>query len=308
MEKLLAIFDEDVLFASRLMEYFKKSDWDDFEVLLFTKTDTLLDFLKYQFIEILLCSEDLLSRDMNKENIKYIFCLCPDMKQIRDKSQKIYKYQPAGRIASDVLTAYTRLEDMRQNKMRDGVNFTSVFAPITGIEKEYYAWSLAKELSVKRKTLFISLDLLPTDMYIRQEHNGQSVSELLYYLKENKSDYMDNFKSYLNYSEKLSYLSGPLHGFDLLSINREDIDRFMEDIKKLTDYEEIIFYLGIYTEASMEVLSRSNDIYIATCESPYEELVFKEWERQAGLMGMPIKELKINRIKLARAEINREIS
>lgn len=308
MEKLLAIFDTDILYASRLMEYFKKTALMDFEIILFTRLDSLSDFIRYQPVEILLYGGDSLSADIHKENIKHVFYLCPDMKQIKDKGEVIYKYQPAGRLASDILTAYTRLEDKQHNSPADEMTYISIFSPVPGEEKIFYAWSFAKELSKRRKVLYISFDLLPTRVMQEQEDKGQSMSELLYYLKESRSDYMDKFKAYLNYSERLSYLSGPVHGFDILSLSREEAGRFMEDLKKHTDYETVIFYLGIYTEASMEILSRSNEICIATCDMPYEELVLKEWERQAGLIGLPVNELKIDRVKLTREDINCEVS
>lgn len=303
MGKLLAIFDRDILYASRLMEYFKKSDWDDFEILLFTRIDSLIDFLKYQSIDILLYGGDLLAKELPKENIKYVFHLCADMKQVEDKQEAIYKYQPAGKTASDIISSYTRLEDKHHNSSGDSVTYISVFAPVPGAEKISYAWSLAKELSNKKKVLYIAFDLLPTAVKLREEDTGQSISELLYYLKESNSEYMDNFKSYLNYSEKLSYLTGPIHGFDLLSLSRDDVGRFMDDIKNYTDYEAVIFYLGMYTEASMEILSRSKEICIVTCDLPYEGLVLKEWERQTELVGLAIKELKIDRIKLVAEEL-----
>ena len=58
----------------------------------------------------------------------------------------------------------------------------------------------------------------------------------------------------------------------------------MDDLKNHSDYETIIFYLGIHTEGSMEVLSLCNEVYIATCSLPYEELVLEEWERQMELI------------------------
>ena len=76
------------------------------------------------------------------------------------------------------------------------------------------------------------------------------------------------------------------------------MSRFMDDIKEHTDYETVVFYLGIYTEASMEILCRSNEIYIVTYEQPYEELVEREWERQMELIGVQIKNLNLNRINL----------
>lgn len=298
LEKLLAVFDTDMLYASRLMEYFKKSDWEDFEILLFTKKESLSDFLTYQQVDILLYGGDELLEELPKENIKYVFWLTTDMKQINDKEEIIYKYQAAGNIASDILSRYTRLEDSNQNNAISNVRFISVFSPVPGEGKVSYAWSMAKELSKRRKVLFIAFELLPTDIIPRKEDPGQSMSELLYYLKESNSDYIDKLKSYLNYSEKLSYLTGLAHGFDLLSLSKEDMGRFMEDIKKHLDYESVIFYHGIYTEASMEALSRSNEICLVTCDLPYEELVVKEWERQMQLIGVPINKLNINRIRL----------
>jgi hypothetical protein len=297
-KKLLAIFDRDILYASRLMEYFKKSNWDGFDVLLFTRKESLVDLLKYQSIDILLYGGDTLPKELLVDNINYVFYLCTDKKQTGDKQETIYKYQSAGKIASELLSAYTRLEDKYESNQVDDMDFISIFPPTPGPDKISYAWTYAKELSNKKKVLYIAFDLLPTDFLLNEGEKGQSMSELLYYLKESKSDYMDKFKSYISYSEKLSYLRGPIHGFDLLSLSREDIGRLMDDIKNHTDYQTVIFYLGMYTEATMEVLGRSKEICLVTCDLPYEELVIKEWERQTELIGLPIKKLKIDRVKL----------
>lgn len=284
------------------MEYFKKSDWQGFDILLFTKRESLVDFVKYQAVDILLFGGDTLFDELPKESIRYIFWLSEDKQHIKNKHDTIYKYQSASKITSDILSCYTKLEDKNQSSSYDDVRFVVVYPPVPGVEKICYAWSLAKELSNIRKVLFIAFDTFPTSCMSRHEDIGQSMSELLYYLKESKLDYMDKLKSYLSYSEKLSYLSGPIHGFDLLSLSKEDMGRFMDDLKKHADYETVIFYLGIYTEGSMEVLNRSNEICIATCSLPYEELVVREWEKQMELIAMPINKLRINRIKLPTAE------
>lgn len=298
MKKLLAVYDTDTLYASRLMEHFRKSNWDSFEIILFTKIESLIDLLKYQMIDVLLCSQDTLFEETERENIKYIFPLCSDEKQIDEINNSIYKYQAAGKIASDIMSRYTKLEDKNYTVSNGEVMFVAFFPPVPGEEKIAYAWSMAKELSKRKKVLFIALEQLPTPNISRQEDKGQSMSELLYYLKESNIDYMNKLKSYLCYSEKLSYLTGPAHGFDLLSLSREDMGRLMDGIKEYTDYETVIIYLGIYTEASMEALSRSHEIYIVTRDLSYEELVENEWERQMELIGIQINKLNINRIKL----------
>lgn len=303
MEKLLAVFDTDIMYAARLMEYFKKSDWNGFEILLFTKQESLIDFLKYQYVDILLYGGEAFPDELPKEKTNHIFWLSTDKKLTKDNQDFIYKYQAAGMIASDILSRYTRLEDNSQGAEFDAVRFISVFPPVPGAETITYGWSLAKELSNNRKVLFISFELLPTTFMIKEDNTGKSMSELVYYLKGDKVDHNTDLKPYLNYSEKLSYFNGPAHGFDLLSINKEDISRFIDGIKEHREYELVIFYLGIYTEAFMEVLIKSNEVCIATCDSPYEELVVREWERQMDLVGVDVKQLKINWIKLPNVKL-----
>lgn len=298
LKKLLAIFDTDALYAFRLMEYFKKLEWECFDLLLFTRRECLIDFLRYQALDILLYGDDDQCSDLPSENIKHIFRLSSDTTHKKDKQEIICKYQAAERIASDIMSSYTRLEDNSMKDSHGDIRFVAVFPIVADAGKMTYGWSMAKELSNKEKVLYIAFDLMPTTFILGTENSGESMSELLYYLKERNSDYMNRFKSYLNYSERLSFLTGAAHGFDLLSLSREDMSRFMDDIKEHTDYETVVFYLGIYTEASMEILCRSNEIYIVTYEQPYEELVEREWERQMELIGVQIKNLNLNRINL----------
>lgn len=302
MDKLLAVFDTDVLYASRLMEYLKEADWKSFEIILFTKRESLLDFLQYQTLDILLYGEEDFPKAFPKDNIKYVFCLCKDRRFARDKEEMIFKYQAASKIASDIISRYSRLEDKRHKAVYEDVRLISVFAPVPGAEKTSFAWSLAKALSDIRKVLFISFEQLATAFILKDEITGQSMSELLYHLKEDNTNHITELGSYLNYWERLSYISETSHGFDLLSLNSEDIVRFIDGIKEQKEHEIIIFFLGIYTEASMDILKISDELYIASCDLPYEELVAKEWERQMELAGIDVNQLKLHRIKLPTGE------
>lgn len=294
----MAIFDTDVLYATRLMEYFKKSEVKGFDVLLFTKKEFLVEFLEYQAVEILLYGGEDLSKVQQCNNIKYLFLLCANRRLPKDNFSLIYKFQPASKIGSDVLSLYTRLEDCQNETAYGDVRLISVFSPVPNVEKMSFSWSLAKNISERGKVLFIPFELLPSAYTIPREEGGQSLSEFLYYLKESKTDPIDKMKSYLSYSEKLSYLSGLTHGFDLLSISKEDMCRFIDGIREHKDYEMVIFYLGIYTEAAMEVLKRSDEVCIIISEGNYEDLVLSEWERQIEILGCPIHELKHHLLRI----------
>lgn len=303
MDKLLAIFDTDVLYASRLMEYLKKLAWEGFEILLFTKMESLTNFLEYQPVEILLYGGDDLGEEelhlvQNSNNAKYVFCFSSNKKHIKDNSSLIYKYQSATDISWDILSLYTKLEDSKDETAYGDVRIISVFSPAPSIEKLTFSWSLAKDLSSRVKVLFIPLEFFPTDHIFHKGEKGQSLSDFLYYLKDSKNDSIDKIKSYIKYSEKLSHLSGVNHGFDLLSVSKEDIKGLVKSIKEHRDYEVVVFYIGIYTEAAMELLRFSDEVCIITCEGNYEELIQKEWERQMDLLKLPINEISHHIIKI----------
>ena len=286
MKKILALYDSDVHYVTKLMEYLKNMKWEDFDILLFTRQESLADFIKYQPVEILLIGSDSLPDEMLNKNIKYIIHLSENQNDSQRQHRQIYKYRSAGEIASDIISCYTKLEDINESRYFEDILFISVFSPVAGAEKISFAWSFAKELSFRRKTLFIPMDLFPVNITAKVEQSSYAMSEYLYYLKENRPDIISQLKTYLNYSEKLSYLSGVSHGFDLLSLSKEETERFIKKLKEHKDYEAVIFYLGLYTEASMEILRQSDKAYLAYCNLPYEELVIKEWTRQIDLMGI----------------------
>jgi len=286
MKKILALYDSDVQYAGKLMEYLKNLKWEDFDILLFTRQESLADFIKYQPVEILLIGTDSLPDEMLNKNIKYIIHLTETQKDSQSQQCQIYKYRSAGNIASDIVSCYTKLEDSNEKRAFKDVMIISVFSPVAGAEKISFAWSLAKELSHKRKTLFINLDMFPVNIAAKSEQAAYALSEYLYYFKENRPDMIEKLKEYLNYSERLSYLSGLAHGFDLLSISKEETEKFIKELKDHKEYETVVFYLGLYTEASMEILRQSDKAYLAYCNLPYEELVIKEWTRQIDLMGI----------------------
>lgn len=301
MKKLLALYDDDSIYAGRLMEYLKHLGWEDFDILLFTRQESLTDFLKYQPIEILLYGNDSFPEEIAKNNIKYIFNLCKNQADAGDDLQQIFKYQAAGKIASDIISCYTKLEDFNAGRRYDDVGFISVYPPVPGAEKISFAWALAKELSDKRKTLFISMEMFPAEFLADGRQTGYALSEYLYFLKECRTGNAI-LKSYLNYSEKLSCLSGVSHGFDLLALGKDDAERFMKELREHKDYEIVIFYLGLYTEATMEIMKNSDRVFLLSCKEPYEEMVLGEWERQMELMGIARDPSKYLKIKLPTVE------
>jgi hypothetical protein len=210
----------------------------------------------------------------------------------------IFKYQSAHEIMGEIITDYSKKENQILVKSNSkSIKIISVYSPVPGAEKLAFAWSISVLLSEQKKVLFIPLDLLPIRLLSFVNNTNQFLSEFIYYLKENSNTIM-KMKSLLSYNGNLSYLSGLAHGFDLLSLNKEDIQKWEEELKTHTDYQTIVFYLGCYSEAMTELINISDTILIPTLGTPYEGSLLQEWERQMEKIGVSTNQDKFQCILL----------
>lgn len=298
MDKILAIYDADVIYATRFAMYFKKKRGLDYEISAFTKKESLMSFLESTCIEILLLGEGLAPEEIPQDKVRWI-CLLSEHPPTGKKQShlEVFKYQPVRLIISEVLSGYARaVSSSLPSEQSQSLKIISVFSPIPNAAKLYFAWSIGMLHSEYNKVLFVPMELFPVEVLEINENKQKSLSEFIYYLKESPN-ILTKLDELISYCNNLPYLSGLSHGFDLLAINKEDIKRFLEAVRDNSDYQVIVFYLGFYSEAVMELLQSSHQIFIPTGDAKYEDKVVKEWQQQIALSGQQINPEKV--IKLA---------
>lgn len=299
MDKILAIYDSDVIYATRFAMYFKKKRGLDYEISAFTKKESLMSFLENTCIEILLLGEGLAPNEIPQDKVRW-FCLLSEHPPTgRERAYpEIFKYQPVRHIISKVLSGYVRVvSDAALSEQSKSLRIISVFSPIPNAAKLSFAWSVSMLHSEHYKVLFLPLELFPVEVVKVNETKQKALSEFIYYLKESPN-ILTKLDELISYCNNLPYLSGLSHGFDLLAINKEDIKRFLETVKEISDYQVIVFYLGFYSEAVMELLQLSDRIYIPTGNTSYEIKVIKEWQQQIALSGQQISQEKLKMLAL----------
>lgn len=299
MKKILAIYDSDVFYATRFMEYFRNKSDFEFEISAFTLQDSLLTYLKHRRVEILVLGKPVPIEGTAKDNIRYIYQLSEERIPVQNEEHPtIFRYQRAQSVMDELMADYMK----RNDEIEVGVNhkamdIITVFSPKAGIEELSYAWSGAFLLSKRKKVLFIPLELIPAHSLSFLEASKQNLSEFIYYLKE-KTEIIAKMKSLLSYHGNLSFLSGSEHGFDLLALNREDIRKWISELRHHSDYQMVIFFIDHYNDAAVELMHLSNSVMITTDQSAYQNRVLKEWEGQMQRLGYPMEPDKYRRIIL----------
>lgn len=304
MEKYFALYDSDLFYTTRFMEFLKKMKDFHFEISVFTKVESLKEFLMDKQVEILLLGDPYSIEELPKDKIRYIYLLTEDKRAGKALDYPyIFKYQPAAEVIREILSDYERKEDTSRVILNSNPGkIISLFAPEAGFADLAFTWSLSTLLSDNNKVLLVLLDLLPVQLIDTISNRTSSLTEFIYYLKEN-SDIIIKMKSLLKISNNLSVLGGLAHGADILALNKEDIQKWITALKKNTDYHRIIFYLSNCTDSLTEFLNVSDEVIVTTKNSLYEEAVIKEWQRQMECMQINTHTDKFKYTRLANEEL-----
>ncbi len=303
MLKILAVYDTDASYAARLTEFIRNENTGSFDVTVFTRSESLEEFLKHGEIELLLLGEEIIPEELPTGKIKYLVKLT-DRKTGNQSIDipLICKYQSARGVLSDILSCYARLENSQPDCRTGGrpgeCRIISIFTPLEGFSEMTYSRFYAAHLAERYKCLYLPFELFPVPTSEEAQEMDHAQSEFIFYLKENSPELLPKLKSLLKYSGRLSVLSGVTHGLDLISLTKEDAVRFIGELRRNSEYVAIVIYLSIYTEFTIELMKLSDNVQILVQESDYAGKVMREWERQMAFYGVDTGLTKFIRISL----------
>lgn len=286
MERILALYDSDVFYATKFMEYFNKKNETDFTVSVFTQVESIENFLQLHQVEILLAGDSMKLNEQLQKNIRHVYQLSDIPPSEADSSvYQLSKYQSVRALMNQILSDYQVKEDVTPGRgSRRQTNITSVFPLVPGQDKLSFAWSLSLLRSDESRVLFVLLDLFPVPLLFQTEKEHPALSEFIYYLKETSG--IAKLKSLLGQYGRLSYLSGIQNGADILSLSSTDMQKWVEELRNNSDYDTVIFYQSCYTEAMTELMKLSDTVLVTSLDNSYEAAIGEEWNRQMSQLDI----------------------
>ncbi len=293
MKKILVVYDSDVFYVTRFLEYFKNKKEFEFDISAFTLQDSLVAYLSQHRVELLLLGQPVALEKTISDNVGAIYQLSEEPFSEPTKEQPvIFKYQRAQKVMDELMAEYIRKRNVGySDENSKAMDIITVFSPKAGLEEVLCAWSTAFLLTKRKKVLFLLLELIPSHTLPFLEDTNQKLSEFIYFLKE-KPNRMEKMLSLLSYHANLSYLAGNAHGFDLLSLSKEDIRSWVSELRLHTEYQAVVFYLDYYNEMSVELMKLSDHVILPTDQSAYRSRILKEWEEQMQRLEYSIEESK----------------
>jgi hypothetical protein len=288
MNITLAVCDREAEYANHLMEYIKRKQKKQLQVCVFTNIDSLREYLKRDTLHILLIQEELAEENFNHDNIKHICVLSEtDYSESKDKEPVIYKYQSAEIVLKELFGIFPPINTQARISNPSGRNteIVSIFTAGDEVVSQLFAYSLAKQYSLLKRTLYINLNIFPVLSGISGHKTDKGLSEFIYFLKQNNPNLVNKMYGNITNHGTLAYMEGVTFGPDLYELTPEDVGQWLNAILQNTDYEVILFDVGSYTQACLEVFRNSSRLLLLSEEGYWEQWKTGNFKEQLEWSG-----------------------
>ena len=190
MVKIMAVYDEDALYARRLAEYVNRRETIPFTAMAFSNLERLKEYGDSHEIEILLVGETVkAAADEVKAGLKMV--LCGGEFSIGKEEPSIYRFQSGEGILREVMTCYcTAPPEPALALSGMGAQILGVYSPVNRCGKTALALTLAQVLSRTESVLFISLEEFAGFEAILGGEVNQDFSDVLYLCRQGSFNWM----------------------------------------------------------------------------------------------------------------------
>ncbi len=161
----------------------------------------------------------------------------------------------------------------------------SVFSTGEDVSRQVFAFSLANQYAALKKTLYIDLDIFQVLPELLGYKADKGLSEFIYFLKQNHPNIINKMNGIITKINNLDYIEGVSFATDLYELTAEDINQWLNEIMLTTDYEVIVFDIGCYFQAILELFRNTGQLLLLLGENTWEQVKYNNFKEQLKRSG-----------------------
>ena len=299
MEKIMAVYDVDPVYAQRFADVANQKEKVPFTVIPFTTLEALREFAGKHRIEILLISVSVPVEQVQGIEAGSVVTLAEgEVVSSTDSYPSVYKYQSADSVIREVMTYYC--QQPAENPLvvlGRKAKVLGVYSPIGRCLKTSLALTLGQQLAKEGKVLYVGLEEFSGFSRIIGGQCRNDFSDVLYYLRQGNLDAV-RMRS-ISYTWKdMNYLAPVRYPEDLEQMTGEEAGMLVEKLAGEMGYEYVIVDVGRIARNIIPVLERCDIIYMPIKEDGVSSAKLDEFEEYLKVTGREnLKEI-IRRVKL----------
>lgn len=280
---IIAICDNDVEYAHRLMQYIGSKKGVIIKTIVFTDKKALFEYVEENKADILLISPEMMDNRLSEEQI---IILSPGaVSSELTGYPSIYKYQSSDIILRELLNYFAELKKGEgvAGVIADTTEIIGVYSPIREIAQTTFAVVLGKILSEEFSVLYISLEEFSIFEKVFDISYTGDLADLVYLFRQNPEALPIKLPSIVHNLEGLSYIPPMLYSEDLRKIKIREWTELIIKIAKTGIYDKIIIDIGSMLEDIFKMIDICdicympvNSMWVSLMKvSVYEEYLLK---------------------------------
>lgn len=316
------IFDEDEIYAYRLMSYMKAKNGMPYEFMIYTDVNALYQYLQGNRADLLICGQSLVEQaDENNQNcllsnFSRVLILCNERPQegAIDSGifHPVFKYQSTEHIIREVLGYDAREDSGNCSDLQNAGSFGRanyhgkiflVYSPAGKCYKTTFAMALADAMGKKREVLYLNLEeYTGLGNLLGNTQSQGTLSDVMYMYRRGSSGLANYIRQIL---QKLGhfYVIPPVAvSEDVVDVLPQEWSTFLEFVMERLGFDACVVDVGNLIVKPWELFAVAETVFVPMTGNLMEESKVAEFEHVMSLMGrMNILE-KLERIDIAEDE------
>lgn len=230
-------------------------------------------FCKENIVEVLLVDEDLYEEHQLQLTAKKIIQLT----EIPGKEQGgyLFKYQPVSAIIRQVMETVEHQQPIRK---KPGARVLAVYSPVRGNEKTLFALALGQILAKEQGVIYLNFASLTGLSELLEGVNRSDLTDVLYFMAQGKREY-SYWQKAIGTINNLDYILPVLSPLDLRCAKMQHWLDIVEQLQECGEYQTILVELDESCEAYLQILQRSEAIYMPLREDKLSKAQRRQYEQ-----------------------------
>ncbi len=299
MRRILAVYDEDPVYAARFADVVNGKEKIPFEAVAFSSVEKLDRFAGKYPVELLLLGEGAENGEAERITATQRVILTGTKKVPQEgKYPCVYKFQSVDAILREIMAfCGEQTEACVEISAGKAAKVIGVFSPLGRCRKTSLAIVLGKLMAQDCRTLYLNLEANSGLSFLTGTEYHRGMSDLLYYWKMGNYNGMRLSSAVYSMGE-LDYVPPVRYPEDLEQAGAESLAALIETIAKENDYEILVIDAGDFRSAVLPVLAICSVVYMPVLEDRVSAAKLQEFEMYLTKTDNEVLMEKIKRLKL----------
>ena len=287
--KNLVICDREKEYAEAFAHYIMKREDLAFQVKTCSNLKQVLKVQEKEAIDYLFISSGYSPAEREKLSAGKVFVLTEEgTASLEENETGVYKYQSGEELLAELIRKCSNGENAENTFLKrlrkKQAKIIGIYSPVHRVGKTSYALRLGRKLSEEANVLYLNLETYGGVGGHFQE-GGQTLSDVLYYARQEKSNLGLMLTTLVGHKGKLDYIAPIQVSEDIKSVSGEDWLNLIKRLMEESIYEILILDMDEGVRDIYQIFRVCSEIHVLTLRNEISESKLRQFEEELSLLG-----------------------